>query len=104
MGMNYIDLCIERAEKATEGPWEYDGEDLLIPSTPKEGKKCYGFVAHDEQRQNDFPFIAHSRTDVPELARRLKKACEYLRLESVCSRKKILNTIADELEAMPEGK
>jgi hypothetical protein len=83
----YADQCLERAEKATEGPWS-PLSDLIVG--------C----------MDDSEFIAHARTDVTELARRLKEACDYLRLDcEVSGRDHLLNcfcTIADELEAMPE--
>lgn len=93
----YADECLERAEKATEGPWKS------------------GVTYHHEQNAK---FIAHARTDVPELARRLKKACETIRelagcLEWLNGWSKNLGTdpfvinlfkFADELEAMPEEK
>lgn len=53
----YADTCLERASMATEGPWK------VITCKSLE----------------DADFICEARTDVPELARRLKKACEALR-------------------------
>jgi hypothetical protein len=105
MKKTYADICLERAEKATSGPWKMSGSGFnLEVSSPKENLIIHSVNGHKAIRWHevDVEFIAHSRTDVPELARRLKRAVEYLRLESNCSGKKILNTIADELEAMTE--
>lgn len=68
----YADECIERAVKATEGPWEYILDENWIDSNsglvvnPSCGNLDKG------HRITNGEFIAHSRVDVPELARRLK--------------------------------
>lgn len=92
MTKSYIDEVLERAENATRGPWgmiQYDGWTLLDER---------GAVIRIE---NDLEFIAHARTDIPELVRRLKKAITYLRAYDSTRFEKEL---ADELESYPEKK
>lgn len=85
---SYADLCIERAEKASEGPWETNGATV-------NGMYCLNIP--------DADFIAHSRTDVPELARRLQAVCKFLKK---LDQRYLFNfeKMIDELEAMPEEK
>ncbi len=75
----YADQCLERAEKATKGPWK---------------------AGHSYHFEKNAEFIAHSRTDVPELARRLKKACDLLGALK-CGHYDT-EWLADELEKLPE--
>lgn len=95
--LSYADQCLQRAEKATEGPWTCSdigsihspsGKPIQTGGPECESETCYANALH----------IAHGRTDVPELARRLKEAIEALRSE--CSYD--FDQIADRLEAMPE--
>ncbi len=57
----------ERAKKATEGPWEAVG-----PTTRKHvvrpAHSNHGFTAVAFSQDDDADFVAHARTDVPELA------------------------------------
>jgi len=110
----YADECLERAEKATEGPW------FLVSDLP-----TYGVAAHPHLNdpvitknrlyrvptrtnfgcsEEDAEFIAHAREDVPELARRLKMACEQLRRAERDTWERKYGDLADELEAIPEEK
>ncbi len=79
MKKTYADKCLERAEKATEGPWTVidDEYGLRIPEVKGICEGCVGWLkpAYEEEAE----FIAHSRTDVPELARRLKAAIDLLK-------------------------
>lgn len=75
MTKSYADTCLERAEKAN---------NLNLASIPREFLKA----------QID------SAADVPELARRLKKACNLLGALK-CSHWDT-EWLADELEAVPE--
>jgi hypothetical protein len=93
--MTYADECLERAGKATEGKWEPNNEKLFIE----------GYATLEEQK-NNIEFIAHARTDVPELARRLKLSIQIIR--QVANENPELSVglyiLADELEAPLEGK
>lgn len=91
----YAEVCIERAEKATEGPWHigYVHED---ETADIDGPNLEPIA--EEVMPENCSFIVNARKDVPELARRLKAACEYLRaidyrIGKIC--------VADELEAIP---
>lgn len=112
---SYPDTCIERAEKATEGPWKNVG-DCLITEYDSNGPDGHrgaspeyynctgyegGFPIPDNRAVADAEFIAHARTDVPELARRLNTAIRRLRELSVKRRD---DEFTDELEAMKEEK
>lgn len=108
---NYIDQCLERAEKATEGPWKQIGNEV-VSKNHEANIKCYG-IALNQQLVNNSDFIAHARTDVPELARRLKRACLRLREKADTYSHRGANVqhhlwdelreLADELEAPLEG-
>jgi hypothetical protein len=91
MKQSYPDICLERAEKATEGPWKLNwGNSCITDSTNSES------IIFDENcRKPDAEFIAAARTDVPELVRRLKKACVMLNQIGIPT---------DELEAPLEKK
>lgn len=101
----YADECLERAEGAAEGPWrvtpyEYGFRILEVNGCSDWLKLIY---------EGDAEFIAHARTDVPELSRRLKHACMVLRANAVYWKNAgaddsfyALNKLAENLEAMPE--
>jgi len=78
MTKSYADICIERANVATEGPW-------FQFSSAHEGEPCNyiesdnGCVTTVFTGFENAKFIAHARTDVPELAKRLKLACEIIK-------------------------
>lgn len=103
----YAEACLERAEKATEGPWHRVAANVE--------KSKHGHITTTWTFPDNAEFIAHARTDVPELARRLDSACDAIRkaadalngygtvILSMDPFSKILFDLADELEAMPEG-
>lgn len=100
--MTYADVCLERAEKATPGNWDvHDGGEYwdiqgpegLVVSCGREGEVTVGW--------EDAEFIAHARTDLPELARRLKRAISIIELLQSSG---AYDETIFELEAMPEGK
>jgi hypothetical protein len=106
MKKTYADICIERADKASKEPWkQYQNGDAPWPDgiQDRDGNEVIGSTISYEQTgvylKENAEFIAKARSDVPELARRLKRAVNYMRKlnDPVC------NKIADELEAMPEG-
>lgn len=108
---NYITECLERAEKATEGPWAINHKYGQVWAPKSQLFISTETKITDTDYDDEVIFIAHARTDVPELARRLKKACEYLRGASDefgkvsgydCAEYDFAMA-ADELEAMPEG-
>lgn len=111
---SYADICLERASRSTEGPWKYDYGNWEVEcdnfeSDSYRDEVCSVGSVRDgiNGRTNpinptdDAEFIAHARTDVPELARRLKWACNYLRTcpESVDNLD--MKDLADELERAP---
>ena len=81
--MTYPDQCLERADKITKGNWKAHSIGIRGPSTI-----------------HDFEFIEHSQIDVPELARRFKKACDFLRATGLANP----TFLAQELEAPLEQK
>lgn len=96
----YADTCIERAEKAPSGPWRDDKGTLFMPSGECFYLRCLPF---DSTYQNIMQLIAHARTDVPELARRLQRACEVLR-DACFEGSTFGKDLANELEALPGEK
>jgi hypothetical protein len=109
MKKNYIEECLERANAATEGPWwveperyvkREDGSEVLIDmevAYGTQGDLSDTFNLYDSYNEKDYQFIAH--TDVVELAMRLKKACEALRMDPSEDRYITQLELADELEA-----
>lgn len=82
----YSDICLQRAEKASVGPWITE-EKIWSNQRSDDVYFKYKIVLNGEKKKiindasldkADSEFVAHARTDVPELARRLKKACEEL--------------------------
>ena len=70
----------KQANAATEGPWEHEpppgpGEDPMRPICvyPKEDG---GTLAYVQPLEADAEFIAHSRTDVPDMAAALRAVLE----------------------------
>lgn len=110
--MNYIDECLERAEKVTPGTWSADDcshyhsnasgpdEYEVGPSTFECTEYHKGFGLEPAQAKIDAEFIAHARTDVEVLAIRLKKAIESLRNDNSFMQRHV----ADELESPLEKK
>jgi hypothetical protein len=115
----FADICIDRSERATDGPWEAISD---LPSWAVASLSAQTDVVSTVNRKyrvpyrtnlgcdiNDADFIAQARTDVPELARRLQKAINKLRevdmelsagnyyVEHDGSHRRL----ADELEAIP---
>lgn len=126
--MTYADECLERAEKTPKGPWVtgyvagqcyidhqhggaickyvYDivSDNNEISHHSIIQKTTHHYVVNTTMEYGAMEkevaaFIAHARTDVPELARRLMKACERLRNSGLYGPE---DELADELEAMPE--
>lgn len=74
--MNRLNEIESRANAATEGPWEHEpppgpGEDPMRPICvyPKEDG---GTLAYVQPLEADAEFIAHARTDVPDMAAALR--------------------------------
>lgn len=95
MTKSYADQCLDRAERATPGPWK--NEPASQPWL--------------RNRTNNAEFCRHARTDVPELARRLKKAIDALQKigywksdVNVCCFPVECYALVDELEEMPAEK
>jgi len=64
----YAQQCLERAEKATPGPWHIGHMN-----------ESEGMSIGEEIHLDSATFIAHSRTDVVELAKRLERAINIVR-------------------------
>lgn len=78
--MNRLDEIEARANAATEGPWEWEGEakgeweigaNSLVPSRRPDDPVLYGYgydaSGIEVKSPADAEFIAHARTDVPAL-------------------------------------
>lgn len=115
MKKTFADLCLERAKKATEAPWVGDEFEMVAPNAPVMTPGFKKIVWADDYHMNewDAEFIAFARTALPELAQRLKKACELLREQDCdyfCNPKKKahkeceFHQSVDELEAVPVEK
>lgn len=83
---SYADICLERAEKASPGPWD-------------ESLASEAWLANSI---NNSKFCRHARTDVPELAKKLNKACRVLRDKYYTDLER--EVLAEELEADLEEK
>jgi|SRR6478672_10578211 len=108
----FADECLAIANAATPGPWYWrptsdtrfvsDKYFQNIRLTSKTEDRV--FMA-DSGLNSDAEFISESRTMVPELAKRLKKACAWLRTNCGKYGDEYLNQIADELEKpLEDGK
>lgn len=84
--MNRLDEIEARANAATEGPWEWEGEakaeweigaNSLVPSRRPDDPVLYGYgydaSGIEVKSPADAEFIAHARTDVPVLLDALEK-------------------------------
>ena len=95
--MNRLDEIEARANAATEGPWEWEGEakaeweigaNSLVPSRRPDDPVLYGYgydaSGIEVKTPADAEFIAHARTDVPwlleQVDRRDKALEKVLRL------------------------
>lgn len=94
--VSFADICIERAEKATQGPWVSEWDSLAIKNVRASDQTIIhsGFPTNSD-------FVANARTDVPELARRLKLAVKCLRqwAEMSPELKNDYLTLANDLES-----
>lgn len=92
----YADECLARASRATPGPWKANGNEVKPIFCD-----CCAWCSETAE------FIAHARTDVVELAKRLKKACDELRAaiprieDGFMWYEKELLALAERLEAPP---
>ena len=84
--MKRLDEIEARANAATEGPWEWEGEakgeweigaNSLVPSRRPDDPVLYGYgydaSGIEVKNPADAEFIAHARTDVPALLDALEK-------------------------------
>lgn len=93
----FAEECLERAEKATPGEWRHIPGDsyCAFPHVVCGPNKTLVFEDHSDHEcadkhcdkgwtpdESDAEFIAHSRTDVVELAKRLQRACAALNIEA----------------------
>jgi len=120
----YADTCLERAEKAAYGPVEWrsypDNNRFIL--CHKDSPTPYALLqargdklcvpAKDDGHSIEYitpehglaEFIAHARTDVPELARRLKLAIQSMKDVAKYTNDFALLNIAESLESPLEGK
>ena len=83
--MNRLNEIEARANAATEGPWEWEGEakaewelgaNSLVPSRRPDDPVLYGYgydaSGIEVKTPADAEFIAHARTDVPALVAALR--------------------------------
>jgi hypothetical protein len=106
----YAEVCLERASKATLGPMEVSpGNEIVTKWKSLEHNAHIQVASFDLTKQGglDAEFYTAARSDVPELGRRLKKACFILQ----CCAEDMDSEDADEimeiikeLEEMPEEK
>ena len=85
---DYLAAVQQRADSATDGPWEADGTEVSQHwSRPQPWETvassevacmayCYGGSARGIERKADAEFIAASRTDVPRLVAALTAALD----------------------------
>ena len=84
--MNRLDKIEARANAATEGPWEWEGEakaeweegaNSLVPSRRPDDPVLYGYgydaSGIEVKTPADAEFIAHARTDVPWLLEQVER-------------------------------
>ena len=87
--MTRLDEIEARANAATEGPWEWEGEakaeweigaNSLVPSRRPDDPVLYGYgydaSGIEVKTPADAEFIAHARTDVPALVAALRAVLE----------------------------
>lgn len=78
----YAEICLARANASTTGPWVASldhNEWPKIIGVKGHCEGCVGWLA--PYLDEDAEFIAHARTDVPELAIRLKTAIEIIKTQ-----------------------
>ena len=68
--MNRLDKIEARANAATEGPW-----NVFVGRIDHPGRSLVA-VAYDVAREEDAEFIAHARTDMPDMAAALRAVLE----------------------------
>ena len=84
--MNRLDQIEARANAATEGPWEWEGDakaeweegaNSLVPSRRPDDPVLYGYgydaSGIEVKTPADAEFIAHARTDVPWLLEQVER-------------------------------
>ena len=87
--MNRLNEIEARANAATEGPWEWEGDakaeweigaNSLVPSRRPDDPVLYGYgydaSGIEVKSPADAEFIAHARTDVPALVAALRAVLE----------------------------
>lgn len=67
----YLKQVREREEKATNGPWHADN-DYYVLALADTQEICEGLIYPDTT------FIAHSRTDIPLLLKRIEELTEIV--------------------------
>ena len=90
--MNRLNEIEARANAATEGPWEWEGEakaeweigaNSLVPSRRPDDPVLYGYgydaSGIEVKTPADAEFIAHARTDMPDMAAALRAVLEIHR-------------------------
>lgn len=119
---SYADICLERASKASPGPWKDDKGTIFTGEGfcfwLDSGLLKYGALDNisdrdernkarsriwNELRENSY-FTVEARTMVPELARRLNLACDWLENSTLNESdyvKRETKTFIETLKVMP---
>ena len=77
-----LDQIEARADAATEGPWEkrtVNGWGMVVSYSTDAMIQLVAEFRHKERDLNDAEFIAHARTDVPELVEAVRRRDAALR-------------------------
>lgn len=100
MGLSYLETVLARAERATKAPWVVRKTGMI--STHRSVDPILGSHNHTPYIQdNNADFIAHSRTDVPELVKRLQFSIQLLRHMAKDGGFEIEHVITNKLESHP---
>ena len=84
---SYIEAVMARADAATPGPWGREdtanAHCMITAGVDEDGAHRYVADVYDEE---DVPFIAHARQDIPTLAKMLLRAIGGLEASSLAVR------------------
>lgn len=77
--------CRERAERATDGPWEALGDEIVTYAVPRTASHPVQTVAMSGVciEEADAEFVAHARTDIPALCATVEALREALKAGQV---------------------
>jgi hypothetical protein len=110
--MSALDDIRARAEAATEGPWEWDGNDIdqcgtrwgsVVENTVSCMSYCYGGSVEQEVKPADREFIAHARQDIPRLLAALDAVTTYCAEEQTGSGEVSADGVIDAIDSALKG-